>query len=88
MSRTHKDAPAARKTRRDRRFADREQPFEYVPAAVPVTVQPEPWTYAIRFDPAGGHNLPYDFAAAVCTPSWPAEVVQRAALTAIAHGWT
>jgi hypothetical protein len=103
MSRTHKDAPAARKSRLARRFADREQPFEYVPGAVPVTLwpeiepewivpglaaDPEPWRFEIRWDGRGGHNLPYDFAAAVCMPSWPAEVVQRAELTAIAHGWT
>lgn len=37
MSRTFKDAPAARKGRRDR-LADRERPFDYQPNAVPVTV--------------------------------------------------
>ena len=36
MSRTYKDAPAARKARRDRRFAER--PFAYEPSAEPVSL--------------------------------------------------
>ena len=36
MSRTHKDAPGARKSRQARRF--KERPFDYEPSAVPVTV--------------------------------------------------
>jgi hypothetical protein len=47
MSRTHKDAPAARRARAARRFADREQPFDYQPDPVPIDVlrriPADPW---------------------------------------------
>ena len=46
MSRTRKDAPEARKERVARRFAEREQLFDYQPCAVPV----DPWA---TFDDPG-----------------------------------
>src|SRR4051794_19318976 len=75
MSRTRKDAPDARRARRDRQFAQRERPLAPRPAAVPA----DPWeSFA---DPAlsresrlaaaeflGLHGLPDDaeLAAAPC----------------------
>lgn len=77
MSRTLKDAPAARKARTERRFAERETPLDYQPAAA---VSWEELAEAAQTDGHRAQQLITLFAS-------DAEIQVRAELTAYANGF-